>query len=236
VSTTIDASGTAEHLARPSGLTQSPREVSGGLFETGRRAAHTHPFLTDALVALALLGFSTIWLVCSPFVGRNAALVQAALIVPLIWRRAHPTGVFLFTSGVALAQLFLGYQLIADVALVIALYTVSVHESRIRAALAALVLEVGAVLAAVHWEPAGTVPRSFLFLSATVVAALFAGLTVASGSRYLVWLAERAERLELERDQQATIAATGERTRIAREMHDIISHSLSVVVTLADAA
>ena len=133
-------------------------------------------------------------------------------------------------------QLLLRIQLIGDVALLVALYTVAVHESRARAAWATAVLELGAVLAAIRWQPAGTVPRSLLFLSATVVAALFAGLTVASGSRYLAWLAERAERLELERDQQATIAATAERTRIAREMHDIVSHSLSVVITLADAA
>jgi signal transduction histidine kinase len=236
VSTTIEAARTVEHQVRSEGPIQPPREISGGLFETGRLATHSHPFLTDALVALVLLGFSTLWLVNSPFAGRNGVLVQSALIVPLIWRRAHPTGVFLFTSGVALAQLFLGYQLIGDVALLVALYTVAVHESRVRVALASVVLEVGAILAAVHWEPAGTVTRSFLFLSATVIAALFAGLTVASGSRYLLWLAERAERLEVERDQQATIAATGERTRIAREMHDIVSHSLSVVVTLADAA
>ena len=69
-----------------------------------------------------------------------------------------------------------------------------------------------------------------------MVAALFAGLTVASGSRYLAWMDERARRLEVERDQQAVIAAATERTRIARELHDIVSHSLSVVITLADAA
>jgi signal transduction histidine kinase len=40
----------------------------------------------------------------------------------------------------------------------------------------------------------------------------------------------------MERDQQAVIAANAERTRIARELHDIVSHSLSVVITLADAA
>ena len=91
-------------------------------------------------------------------------------------------------------------------------------------------------MAAIRWEPAGTPERSLLFLSATVVAALFAGLTVASGSRYLAWMDERARRLEVERDQQAVIAAAAERTRIARELHDIVSHSLSVVITLADAA
>ena len=47
---------------------------------------------------------------------------------------------------------------------------------------------------------------------------------------------ERAQRLEVERDQQAVIATAAERTRIARELHDIVSHNLSVVITLADAA
>ena len=49
-------------------------------------------------------------------------------------------------------------------------------------------------------------------------------------------LQERANRLERERDQQAQIAAAAERTRIAREMHDIVAHSLSVMITLADGA
>ena len=148
----------------------------------------------------------------------------------------QPSGIFVVISGVAFVQYLLGYQLIGDAALLVALYTVAVHETRLRSACAVGVLEVGAVMAAIKWEPAGTLPRSLLFLTATVVAALFAGLTVASGSRYLAWLAERAERLETERDQQATIAATAERTRITREMHDIVSHSLSVVITLADGA
>ena len=52
----------------------------------------------------------------------------------------------------------------------------------------------------------------------------------------LDWLAERAVRLELERDQQASLAAAAERARIAREMHDVVSHNIQVMVTLADAA
>jgi len=226
----------AEHPNRASDPPGPPGDVRGGLFEMSRRAVHTHPLATDSLLALVVLGFSTAWLAHAPSFGVETALLQAALIVPLVWRRVHPSGVFAVTSSVALIQFVLGYQLIGDVALLLALYSVGVHESRFRSFLAAGLLEVGAIMAALRWGPAGTVPRSFLFLSATVVAALFAGLTVASGSRYMAWLAERAERLETERDQQATIAATAERTRIAREMHDIVSHSLSVVVTLADAA
>ena len=62
-------------------------------------------------------------------------------------------------------------------------------------------------MASSRWQLAGTVPRSLLFLSAMVVTALFAGLTAASGSRYLAWMDERARRLETERDQQAVIVA-----------------------------
>lgn len=236
MSTTITVTKGAEHPDRSADLPGPREDVREGLFEMSRRAVHTHPLATDSLLAVAVLAFSTAWLAHSPSFGPETALLQAALVVPLVWRRVHPSGVFAVTSSVALVQFVLGYQLIGDVALLLALYTVGVHESRARSFLAAGLLEVGAVMAALRWGPAGTVPRSFLFLSATVVAALFAGLTVASGSRYMAWLAERAERLETERDQQATIAATAERTRIAREIHDIVSHSLSVVVTLADAA
>ena len=143
---------------------------------------------------------------------------------------------FLVGCAIGFAQWLLGFPLLGDVALLVALYTVAAHQSRTRALVATGVMEVGAIMAAVKWEPAGTLPRSLLFLTATVVAALFAGMTAASGSRYLAWMDERARRLEIERDQQATIAAAAERTRIARELHDIVSHSLSVVITLADAA
>jgi signal transduction histidine kinase len=210
--------------------------TAGRFFETVRHLVRTHPLSTDGALAITLLFLSTVWLSGSPFASLSSALVQAALLLPLIVRRVRPFEVFAFICAVALVQWILGYQLIGDVAVLVGLYTVAAHESRARAFLAAGVLEAGAVMAAVKWEPAGTVTRSLLFLSATVVASLFAGMTVASGSRYLEWLDERARRLEMERDQQAVIATGAERTRIARELHDIVSHSLSVVITLADAA
>jgi signal transduction histidine kinase len=187
-------------------------------------------------MAASLLALSTEWLVWSRSFDWQRALVQLAVIAPLVWRRSHPTAVFCVMSAVAFAQWALGYRLIGDASLLIALYTVAVHESRARAVAASAVMEIGAVMAATRWRPAATTPRSILFLTATVVAGLFAGLTVRSGSEYMGWLAERAERLEVERDQQASLGAAAERARIAREMHDIVAHSLSVVVTLADAA
>jgi len=215
---------------------QPPDEISRGLFGRGRSVMRTHPLATDTLLAAVLLVLSSVWLAGSGFAGYRTAILQTALIVPLIVRRLSPSAVFLVTSAIAFAQWLIGVPLLGDAALLVALYTVAAHESRIRALLAAGLLEAGAVMAAVKWQPAGPSNRSLLFLSAMVVAALFAGLTVASGSRYLAWMDERARRLEIERDQQAVIAAAAERTRIARELHDIVSHSLSVVITLADAA
>ena len=215
---------------------QPPDDITRGLFGQGRRLIRTHPLATDALLAAVLLGLCSAWLAWSDFASYRAAVVQTALISTLVFRRRYPSAVFLTASTIAFAQWLLGFPVLGDVTLLVALYTVAAHESRMRALLAAAVLEAGAIMASFRWQLAGTVPRSLLFLSAMVLTALFAGLTVASGSRYLAWMDERARRLEIERDQQATIAAAAERTRIARELHDIVSYSLSVVITLADAA
>jgi signal transduction histidine kinase len=215
---------------------QPPEEITSGMFGRGREIARGHPLATDALLAAVLLALSTVWLAGSAFATPRDAIVQTALVATVAVRRIWPSGVFLAACAIAFAQWLLGFPLIGDGALLICLYTVAAHESRIRAGLAAALLEVGVVMATLKWHPAGTPLRSLLFLTATVVAALFAGLAAASGSRYLAWMDERARRLAVERDQQATIAAAAERTRIARELHDIVSHSLSVVITLADAA
>jgi signal transduction histidine kinase len=215
---------------------QPSDDITRGLLGRGIQLALTHRVAADALAAAVLLALSTVWLAGSPFARLDMALIQTALIAVLAARRVWPSAVFLAAAAIAFGQWLLNVPLMGDLALLVALYTVAAHQSRLRAAAAAGLLEAGVIMAAVRWDPAGTVPRSLLFLTATVVAALFAGRTVASGSRYLAWMDERARRLEIERDQQAVIAAAAERTRIARELHDIVSHSLSVVITLADAA
>jgi signal transduction histidine kinase len=210
--------------------------ASRGLFEFARKLSRWHPLATDSIVTLLLILVSTGWLWRFPSATVSATLLQIALLAPLIVRRVRPTEVFLLMSAFALIQWLLGYQLIGDVGLLIALYSVAAHEERRHAIACSVILEAGSIMASVKWDPAGTVTRSVFFLSALVIGGLFAGLTVASGSSYLSWLDERTRKLEQERDQQAVIAANAERTRIARELHDIVSHSLSVVITLADAA
>ena len=62
------------------------------------------------------------------------------------------------------------------------------------------------------------------------------GINVGGRKRYLAALIDRSRQLLVERDQQAKLAAAAERARIAREMHDIVSHSLTVIVALSEGA
>jgi signal transduction histidine kinase len=160
----------------------------------------------------------------------------AGLTLPLLLRRRYPLGVFMVVAAVALAQWLTTGPLLADVALLVAVYTVAVDCAMVGIVAAAVLLEVGVILATVRWAPAGNNLKSLVFLTGMALAALLAGITVRELRSQLDWLAERGDRLELERDQQTSLAAAAERARIAREMHDVISHNLQVMVTLADGA
>ena len=69
-----------------------------------------------------------------------------------------------------------------------------------------------------------------------LLAVLMIGINLGNRRRYVEALIDRAHQLAREREQKAQLAAAAERGRIAREMHDIVAHSLSVVVTLSEAA
>ncbi|MPS75550.1 MAG: ATP-binding protein, partial [Microbacterium sp.] len=62
------------------------------------------------------------------------------------------------------------------------------------------------------------------------------GVNVGNRQRYIDAVIDRSRQLLVERDQQAQLAAAAERARIAREMHDIVSHSLTVIVALSEGA
>ncbi|MDI6023048.1 histidine kinase [Leucobacter sp. UT-8R-CII-1-4] len=69
-----------------------------------------------------------------------------------------------------------------------------------------------------------------------LLAVLLTAINLGNRRRYVEALIDRAHQLATEREQRAQLAAAAERSRIAREMHDIVAHSLSVVVTLSEAA
>jgi signal transduction histidine kinase len=156
--------------------------------------------------------------------------------VPLLWRRRFPIGVFAALVVVGFVQWLVAPPLASDVSLLVALFTVASERTLLGALGAAGVLEVGVVLASSRWVLAGTFLRSFVFLSGLAAAALLLGANMRARRLRLEEMTERAVGLERQRDQQALIAAAAERTRIAREMHDVIAHSLAVIVTMADGA
>lgn len=201
--------------------------------ESWRTVTRAHVQLTDGALGLAVFAAG----LASHELAHQAAWagpLTFLLALPLAWRRRAPVTVFLVIAVVAFAQWLVGLQLLADVALLAALYTVAAFRPPRMAVVGGLVLEGGAVLAAARWgDPA---LATFAFLSGLVVAALVSGLYVRARRLYVAGLVERAARLEFERDQQALLAAAAERARISREMHDVVAHSLAVVVSLANGA
>ncbi|QMU80511.1 sensor histidine kinase [Streptacidiphilus sp. PB12-B1b] len=163
-----------------------------------------------------------------------AVSVQLGLALPLLWRRRYPVPVFAVVAAVFTAQWSADVWLHTDVTLFLALYSV-VRNGPLRrlpwvgaataAALVPAVVQVSVVVSPL-------VALFFLCSAATAAAAL--GLAVRIGTAYLGALRERAARLEVERDQRSRLAAAAERTRVAREMHDIIGHNLAVIIGLAD--
>lgn len=167
-------------------------------------------------------------------------LWSLAMTVPLAWRRVRPTASAIAVFSIALAHLAVGIPLIvpADLFVLVSLYAVTVHGPQwaYRTAGAASVLGCGVFALVVGLDSYGTVDALFLgFVAFLMCATVFAVALVRRSRRVTIdALVDRAQRLEVERDQQAQIATAAERARIAREMHDIVAHSLSVIIAQAD--
>ncbi|WP_030926789.1 sensor histidine kinase [Streptomyces sp. NRRL S-646] len=168
-----------------------------------------------------------------PFAGMLA--LQAGLVLPLLWRRRRPLAAFGVIAAVFVLQWSLNAVLRADIALFIALYSLALHGRLKQLPWACATMAGAMVLVAVRVSAAMSVWDALFFLLSTTTAALALGLMVRIRRAQLAGLRERAARLEIERDQRSRLATATERTRVAREMHDIVGHNLSVIITLADA-
>ncbi|MFF4806405.1 sensor histidine kinase [Streptomyces sp. NPDC001351] len=160
--------------------------------------------------------------------------LQAGLLLPLLWRRRRPTLTFTVIAAVFLVQCALGVWLRAGMAMLIALYHLALRgrPRHLPVACAAPTAALGLVVVRLRGEV--SLVDGVFFLGTTVVAAVALGLAVRVRRAQLAALHDRAARLEIERDQRSQLAAATERTRVAREMHDIVGHNLSVIITLAD--
>jgi signal transduction histidine kinase len=198
-------------------------------------------WVLDVLVALiaALAGLPEAYHGASanaPAVDHPWGLALALFLsaAPLLVRRIWPVPVLGCVLAVSLA-IVVDHRTANGLALLIALYTVAVMRPRREALACAAAFEL-VIVAVTIWLAGGSWWYPAIFLSGLVGAALGLGLYSATRLAFLAELRDRAARLERERDQQGALAAAAERARIAREMHDIVAHHLTVMVTLSDAA
>lgn len=193
------------------------------------------PAMLDAVFATGLFMAATAAM-RGPIAHQPGVLpLNAALILPLVWRRRAPLASFCVIAGAALVQWACDVRLPTDATLLLGLYAVAAYSARRRTLLAFTILECGVLMATLRWSGARS-GTTFVALSALATVAMVLGLNMRSRRARLAALEDRAVRLERERDQQAQLAVAGERARIAREMHDIVTHNLSVMVALADGA
>ena len=199
------------------------------------RTIQRHPFAGDAALAAALAGIvlSDIWTSADYYTASQAIYVSAALLMtlPLAWRRKAPLPVAAVVMGALVFEsLAVGSAPTPDYQLVgwlIAIYTVAAHCGR-RAALAggAISLAAGLIWMGVD---------DFLFPVVVFGGAWLAGRLVRQRDVHAQVMEERSAALAREREANGRATAAEERARIARELHDVLSHSVSVMVVQAGA-
>ena len=203
-----------------------------------REAIRRHPWWTDSLLALFLTFFSEASVILSrTHYGHSVEVLDVVLVpfttAPVAFRRYRPLAVLAITVSAGAVILIFTSQAQFPVGVLVALYTVASRCERplsIRAAKwVALPIAVG-VLVSTGAHPGRAIPELAVFAIAWVI-----GDNIRTRRAYLAELETRAERLEREREEKAERAVIEERTRIARELHDVIAHNVSVMVVQASA-
>jgi len=192
------------------------------------RIRRVNPLIWDSLLAalIAILVAGTVGSQDGVH-GPLAWLLVVAASAPLAVRRRAPIPVLALVAGVVIAFAALGNGGAGDVALALAVYTVAAHEPWERVATFCLP---PAIVASLASQIAAQTHRNWVEVLTGVVA--FVGLSVLIGRVVF----NRRRRLVLDRELAAREAVTSERTRIARELHDVVAHSMSVMIVQAGAA
>ena len=195
------------------------------------RSVWSDPVVVDrALAALLTVGGQlTVWLSGDPVPRRVAeSLVAAAVTAPVAVRRRYPTVVGIGVPLLSAVQFalwdsaFVGFP----VANFLAMYALAVWTPRRGFQAGLILLALGGVIAG---TVAGTDPNLTVpYVVVTSLAMLLMRRIVGDRDR-------RAELAERERDVAAREAVLEERTRIARELHDVIAHNVSMMVVQAGA-
>ncbi|MFJ4708932.1 sensor histidine kinase [Streptomyces anulatus] len=205
-----------------------------------------HPTGVDVFWAVFLLGLSGMSMVSGMYdAGREeivAVPVALGLSTVVALRRKVPEKMLLLAILVGVGQLVFDVRPgIGNFAMLVITYTVATVGERWASRLALVCSLSAAALSQLRWEaePGGSWPQVvFVTIIMTVpfVLAWVLGDSLRTRRAYFDQLEERAARLEREREAQSKVAVAAERARIARELHDVVAHNVSVMVVQADGA
>jgi signal transduction histidine kinase len=157
--------------------------------------------------------------------------------VPIYWRRTHTLVAGLVVVSAEVFALFVGIAGAAFIGSVVAVYSIGAHtvgarRTRTMTVIAALV--VGLFIAG--WIDGLSLLDEFISTGVVLITAFVLGDNLRRRRQHVADLAERAERAEREQGLIAEQRVAAERTRIARDLHDVVAHSVSVMVIQAGAA
>ncbi len=200
-----------------------------------------------SLVALFVCPFVLVthqnreWFFGQDISGLWSAVFAALLIFPLVWRRTQPVRSAILVYSAALVHMLIGPSAImpADLMVLVALYSVTIYGPRWASRVALISSFAGTALFGylVAREADGKLAPA-LFITFTLGLLFLTVWAFANMRRARIWsmqtLRDKNRILEIEREQQVQLGAAAERARIAREMHDIVAHSLSVMIAQAD--
>ena len=191
-----------------------------------------HPLLVDVGLVAVLLAVTII--VATHNSHTTASIVLGTIeTVPLLWRRRRPLAVVVVVTAATLAIVAIDLRLL-PFQLAVALYTLAALSGTRTARLTgvASIAAITIALAATGYSQFGDSAARVVFL----VAAWLLGDSVGSRRAYVREIEEKARRLEREREAETQRVVAEEQSRIARELHDVVAHALSVIVVQAAAA
>ena len=195
---------------------------------TGRRLPSR---LGDVMLAAAAVVLTLAILAGFPRLSDNAGVLAVAHGASLAWRRRFPRTVLAVGSGIGVVVGVAGYPLvILGLAPLVLAYTAAAELPRRQAVVALVAIEVAMVVALI---PGDTDTSTIVGDGFALAAAWLFGDTARRRREVLELHRERAEQLERTQDEVARRAVAEERLRIAREMHDVVAHSMSVVAVQA---
>jgi signal transduction histidine kinase len=194
----------------------------------------------DAALALLMAAAATLETLSGNYdEGPEWLVVVTGLLLtlPLALRRRYPVGVYALVLVMIVVQaIVLGSNEGVGIffGLLVSVYTLAAHRP-LRPALIGL-LALLPVIAFSNWRANGNPFEDLSFIVALNGGAWVAGRIVWSRQRLVEQLSAQAVELERGRAAEARLAAAEERARIARDLHDVIAHSVSVMVVQAEAA